>query len=521
VIGRLPTPPAEYSVEDQNILRRTVETILRQLHELTKLIPDPDVSLNGFAVTNETDTAATASWTRGRLIEYVFVYARTAAIPISSDPWAPMTGSVPVALLGPGEDSYVMAKPPAGQRAFYQFVPRKRNLVAGPPQRVQLEPVVATFDGSIKATVADDLADLTIAWTAHAADYPITLRVREATPDSSPIYTATASADGSASTGALLNRALPLRELQKWWLEIENRAGVKLTFGPTSADRDPLPNGEVTESLGVFRCEYDDDTDMIVVTTPSGTRTYSGLSGGGVVTYTIGSTTLDSSGVEPALTPDEVRAGYTVTYFGGGESRVFFNGSAYGSNKDFTPPTLAVTPTQYTDRVGFTATSDGTITYRVDGGSFTAYSGAFDVYRDGDDPQTVVFKATAANGVTKELSFTVDPTATVAGGDTTVIISAPAVTVNGGTDEFEMTWSSSGLPVGGEFEVAWSDDEGVTWNPAAARTTSHAYDLGNAEHGYNITSGTVHYMYLMVYAYDSLGALVGASPVTVKRFNWI
>jgi len=78
--------------------------------------------------------------------------------------------------------------------------------------------------------------------------------------------------------------------------------------------------------------EYDDDVVKIVVTTPIGTKTYSGLSGGGFAAYQVGVDTT-TGGTEGNLSPEEERSGYKVQYYGsatGGTPFTPFSGSLHG-----------------------------------------------------------------------------------------------------------------------------------------------------------------------------------------------
>jgi hypothetical protein len=95
--------------------------------------------------------------------------------------------------------------------------------------------------------------------------------------------------------------------------------------GPEAADRDALPTGyiqiENNRTDAKIRMVFDDDTDTIKVTVPSGkTKTWNKAAltaAGSPVTYTVGDV-LDDTTTETALGVDEKRGTYLVEYTGGG-----------------------------------------------------------------------------------------------------------------------------------------------------------------------------------------------------------
>ncbi len=115
-------------------------------------------------------------------------------------------------------------------------------------------------------------------------------------------------------------------------------ASGAVTWLFSMGDLDSLPGGSTTvddyATAPVLRIAYDDDVPEIVLVTPSGNKTYTGLSGGGLVTYTVGTDILDNSSTESLLTDDETRAGYKVTLYGAasasGPSLDVFDGALHG-----------------------------------------------------------------------------------------------------------------------------------------------------------------------------------------------
>lgn len=162
--------------------------------------------------------------------------------------------------------------------------------------------------------------------------------------------------------------------------------------GFSMADRNKKPGGDVIllsfRANPVFRMEYDDDVEEIVFTEPGGkTKTYSGLSGGGVKSYVVGVTALDDATTEDALAVDEVRGDYTIDYKGGGTTKRVFNGEVNGapSNPPIVKPRFVVSSSKDVADVY------GTIESPV-GEDVTVR------YRNSDDPAATIWKMVVANG---------------------------------------------------------------------------------------------------------------------------
>lgn len=128
------------------------------------------------------------------------------------------------------------------------------------------------------------------------------------------------------------------------------------------------PTGSVTvddyKARPVFNCEYIENTVEIVITTPSDTKTFTGLSGGGSVTYTVATDTQDDLSTESALAVDQTRAGYTVVFYsaaGAGEpATTMFKGSIHGVttfDPDNTPALVIETETEVNAAITFIGTN--------------------------------------------------------------------------------------------------------------------------------------------------------------------
>jgi hypothetical protein len=336
----------------------------------------PELQLNNFKWSDANDTSRTYAWTRGPDVTMVLVFVAQVAIG-GGDGW-PGATTMPTAILQPGTDSYTIPKPSAGYQTFAQFEPRTVTGAAGAVRRAVLDPAPSALTGNIKASVTNNIADLTLTIGASASNWPVAVALYEDDPAGTPIYATSLSAAATitkltAGASALGGRALPLREVRRWSLKLTDVAGV-VVWAFSSADRNPLPNGSVTPSdykaAPALACDYDDDTDTIRVTVPGGkTKTFSGLTGGGVATYTVGSL-LDDSTAESAFATDETRAGYKVEFQGGGEWRTFYNGPLHGAPAKGPSLDVVATPGTATYSVVYTA-SGGTVQLSINGGAYS------------------------------------------------------------------------------------------------------------------------------------------------------
>lgn len=379
----------------------------------------------------------------------------------------------------------------------------------------------------IAAAVTNATADLTIDVIASTVDYPISVKVYEGAPSGVPLVDTAVAANATLTKvdfAALGGRALPLREVQRWWVLLENSAGVQQWTGPTAADRDALPNGTVTRLGSSLKCEYDGDTDTISITLANGaTKVFSGLIGPGTATYTVGDAVTTGS-VEAALAADEERSTYTVTYTGGGISEVFYRGSLYGANKDYTQGALEVlvTPsaTKYTFSYG--AVTGHTIQMRTDGGAYGAAAASpFDVTRNaaGGADKVVQLRALRNSDSFEGAPRTITVPAQAPLVDTTAIVDALYLTsIDAATDTVTVGWTYSGSLGGGDFQLvrvrtgATSADHSGTKSVVATVTGASPRSVGDVVPD-NLVVGfatPVTYSYF-VRVRDSAGVVIAIS----------
>jgi hypothetical protein len=323
----------------------------------------------------ETETTRTYTGTVVQGVDRVWVYERL--VTAGASDLFPADGEPPSYVVTPdtlGAIGVTVQKPAQGKQLGLMFEPRTVTGATGDVRKSIVEAVPSALAGTIKAVVTNDTADLTLSIAGAASSWPVTVHVYEDNPLGAPIYQTTVSAATTIVGPAdLTARALPQREVRRWFLKLTDVAGIE-SWSSTSADRDALPSGTVTPSdykvAPSLACAYDDDTDAIRVTVPSGkTKTFSGLSGGGVATYTVGDA-LDDASFESVMARGETRGVYLVEYLGGGDYLTMFTGPLHGQTA--AGPSLEVTQTRgsTTDSLAYTAPT-GTVELSINGGAFS------------------------------------------------------------------------------------------------------------------------------------------------------
>jgi hypothetical protein len=293
----------------------------------------PVPTLAPFART-DTETTITYTWTRNAATDAVWIYDTLLTVS-QADPYDAGT-ALPNVVLRSGTDTYTALKPPQGYVRSLHFLPVDLNGKAGAVIHIDINTAPSALSGTVKAVVTNGTADLTLKITGAAVNWPVAVDLYEDNPDSTPIYTGSLSASAtitSATAPALGARALPLREVRRWYLRLVDVGGV-IVWGIGSADRNALANGNVSrndyKAAPALIMSYDDDTDAITVTTPTGkVKTYSPLGGSGTVTYTVGDV-LDDATTETLFLTDETRTPYVVAFVGGGTPTEFFRGPLHG-----------------------------------------------------------------------------------------------------------------------------------------------------------------------------------------------
>lgn len=328
------------TLEDGSTLRPGSETFDR--NRTANLVGRPQVQYEGaqatVSVTGDADTVSlhAEEWTG----------SAWAAIPGVATPFA--TGQ---------RGSFSVTAGATAQRRLRVFG-RNGDGQAGPAEEVTLvrylppSPVTARFWTVVDA--ATNRADLYLGADGPASAFPVQVQIHPDNPSGSPLaltggqtahtFTAAGQQVGPANYPALNDRALPATGSARWWARVADAQG-NVSWAQTTADRDQLPGGAVTADdyrrTPALVCAYDDDVTDVVVVVPGDTvaapkrKTFSGLSGGGTVTYTVGVTALDSGAPEPEFGASAAdgapsRGHYRVEYRRGSVTSVRFSGPLHG-----------------------------------------------------------------------------------------------------------------------------------------------------------------------------------------------
>lgn len=194
--------------------------------------------------------------------------------------------------------------------------------------------------GRLRSSVSSaGVADLFLAVEGASSVFPVSAAVYQDDPTSAAMVTHTfnsAGEIGPADYAALNDISLPPKQSKQWWAKLTDAFG-NVAWAFTMADRNSVPGGAVTaddyKSTPALVCKYDEDVEKIVVTTPDGkTKTWSGLSGGGKKTYTVGVTALDDASTESEMGFGVSRSPYVVDYSAGGRSVELYDGPLHGSS---------------------------------------------------------------------------------------------------------------------------------------------------------------------------------------------
>lgn len=155
--------------------------------------------LSDFAYTDSADnTQRTFTWSRGSLVEAVYVYLNTVTLPIATNPFI-FSSKALIATLRAGTDSFTIAKPAYGKQSFVQFEPRMADITAGAVRRAVLDPPPsASLSATMRAVKSADgsTEDLYIT-PKSAVGEQVTVFYRDGDSSSSPLYQLCASGTDS------------------------------------------------------------------------------------------------------------------------------------------------------------------------------------------------------------------------------------------------------------------------------------------------------------------------------------
>jgi hypothetical protein len=319
----------------------------------------------------------------------VAVYLNSKTIPNSIDPW-PDDAVTPTTLLTPDPVtqliSYTIDKPDSAHEVYVQFEARLDDLtidrdVLGTVRRAVVQSNPSALTATLHGAVSDSTVDLSASVEGSAADWPVLVEFFVDSPLGAAITSKSISANatldkltsGLSALGAL---TLPQREARRFFIKLTNVANQVAWGEPIAIDRDSLPYGYVTlndyRAAPVIKVNYDDDTDSVKIYLPGGkTKTFTGLTGAGVATYTVGDLP-DVGSAESALAIDESRSGYQVDVHGGGTWLTVWGGALAGTLHGVTTgPSLSVQVTPGATSMDIAWSGTGTITLSIDGGAFS------------------------------------------------------------------------------------------------------------------------------------------------------
>ena len=307
----------------------------------------PFQALANFKWTDSSDgLSRTYSMVAGLGINRVLVFSNTLAVPPLTDPWPAdgATTAVPPLIPDPttGIVTYTVLKPSINNQTFIQFEPRFVDWTSGPAHRAVLDANPAALSATLKDAVNNATVDLSANVQAGLADWPVLVEFLPDDPLGAVLCSITLSVNTTVdktSTGlsALGGLALPLRASRRFWIRLTNVAGAVWLSDPISVDRVAIGEAAVTvldyRAAPTLKCDYLGTTTSVVFRLPGGkTKTFSGLSGSGQVSYTVGDGSLDGgAAVENALVYEEVRVGYQVDVIGGGVTTPVYGGGLTGT----------------------------------------------------------------------------------------------------------------------------------------------------------------------------------------------
>jgi hypothetical protein len=446
--------------------------------------------------------------TAGAAVDTLYVHHRLWPVGTAGDPFDFVSDAGELLIVRPdptdGHFRFTLAHPMRNAQRFALLVARAGGVLLTSSQdvfKIVLDPAPPAMTARMHAAVTNGTAEVSSDVTAGVSDWPVQVQIYEGSPNTTPLVDTTISAPtliSSATFPVLAGRALPLRELLQWWTKLRNAAGEIEWVGPEAADRDALPTGyiqvETNRSDAKIRMVFDDDTDTIKVTVPSGkTKTWNKaalIAAGSPVTYTVGDV-LDDTTTESALAIDEKRGTYLVEYTGGGQ--VVTIAPPFVLSGPLSSAALVVTvtpgPTSYS-----IVWSGAGVTVSIDGGGYGTPSASPIVVTRTSTPHTYDFKQVSGN---TSAPVHVDiPALTLGTGPLPAIDSfySPSnspysFAQHTTTDIIDLVWTSRNTPSGVTFNLDWALDGGAHTLITGVTSPYSHLKTGTGGHGLDLTAG--------------------------------
>jgi hypothetical protein len=425
-------------------------------------------------------TTRTYDVTAGDAVDSLFVHHRLWLVGTAGDPFDFVSDPGVLLIVRPdsvdGHFRFTLAHPNRTAQRFAILVARAGGVLLSASSevfKITLDPAPPAMSAKMHAAVTNAAATVTADVTAGVSDWPVTASIYEGSPDSAPLVTQILNAPATVAVPG--TRALPLRELLQWWTKLVNVAGEVQWVGPEAADRDALPTGyiqiEQNRTDAKIRMVFDDDTDSIRVTVPSGkTKTWDKaalVAAGSPVVYTVGDL-LDDATTESALSIDEKRGTYLVEYTGGGQTVTIAPPFVLSGALSSTALVVTVTPGPTSYSIVWSGSG---VVVSIDGGSYGTPSASPITVTRTSSPHTYDFKQVSGN---TNAPVHVDIPALPPGTGPLPAIdsfyspsnSPYSFAQHTTTDIIDLVWTSRNAPSGATFDLDWALDGG-------AHTTDH------------------------------------------------
>jgi hypothetical protein len=349
--------------------------------------------------------------TCGAAVATLYVHHRLWPVGTAGDPFDfvsdPGTLLIVRPDVGDGHFRFTLAHPVRGQQRPGIFVARSGGVALASGKdvfKIMLDPAPPAMSAKMHAAVTNGTADISVDVTAGVSDWPVSVLIYEGSPNTTPLVSTVINAPTTidkTTFPVLGGRPLPLREVLQWWTDLVNTADEVVHAGPEAADRDALPTGyiqlEQFRGDAKIRMVFDDDTDSIRVTVPSGkTKTWDAAAlalAGSPVVYTVGDL-LDDASTESALSVDEKRATYLVEYTGGGQTITIAPPFVLSGALSSTALVVTVTPGPTSYSIVWSGSG---VVVSIDGGGYGTPSASPITVTRTSSPHTYDFKQVSGN----------------------------------------------------------------------------------------------------------------------------
>jgi hypothetical protein len=453
-------------------------------------------------------TQRTYDVTGGDAVDTVFVHHRLWPVGTAGDPFDFVSNPGDLIIARPdavdGHFRFTLVHPARDAQRFAVLVARSGGvLLTGSTEvfKITLDPAPPAMSAKMHAAVTNATADVSVDVNAGISDWPVRIRIYEGSPNTTPLVDTTAFGPITIDKvvfPVLGGRPLPLRALLSWWTQLTNVALEETWGGPEAADRDALPNGyiqiEQNRTDAKIRMVFDDDTDTIKVTVPSGkTKTWlktALIAAGSPVTYTVGDV-LDDTSTESALGVDEKRGTYLVEYTGGGVTMTIAPPFILAGPLSSVAMVVNATPGPTSYSIVWSGVG---VTVSIDGGGYGTPSPSPIVVTRTSVPHTYDFKQVSGN---TNAPVRVDIPALAPTSSPTPIIdsfyspsnSPISFSQHTTTDIIDLVWSTRNAPVGATFDLDWALDGGAHTVITGVSSPYSHQRTGTGGHGLDLTAG--------------------------------